>query len=145
MIRRATLKDTAALIQLENASFTTDIISSASLRRLLKVESAEILVFEDENHIIGSLILLFRKNSKTARIYSLAVLQQHRRSGIAAHLYHAAEKSATKRSLENIILEVHPDNHAALRFYEKNGFQTFGRYSHFYECGSDAIRMKKKL
>jgi ribosomal protein S18 acetylase RimI-like enzyme len=145
MIRRATIEDVSALIQLENDSFTTDIISNASLRRLLKVASAEILVAEFQHKIIGSVILLFRKNAATARVYSLAVDKQHRREGIAAQLCNAAEKNATKRSLENIILEVHPDNHAAIRFYEKHGYHIFGSYSHFYECGSDAIRMKKIL
>lgn len=145
MIRCAALPDLANLIQLEQTSFTTDVISTASLRRLLKVKSAEILVYENENQILGSLILLLRKNSKTARIYSLAVDTQHRQLGIAAKLCEAMEQSVLKRKLDTIILEVHPENLAAIRFYEKHGYNAFGKYYRFYECGSDAIRMKKQL
>lgn len=145
MIRQATPSDISQLVILENECFTTDKLSHSHYRHLVATPSADVLVVEDQNIIIASAVLLYRKNSNAARIYSLAVKTTHRQQGVAKNLYEAMEISAAKRYSDCIILEVHPENTPAIRFYHQQGYVEFGTYERFYECGSDAIRMRKEL
>lgn len=144
-IRKALLSDLKALITLENTIFTTDRMSPKSIRDALKKSSAEILIAELNNEIIGAAILFFRKNSKKARIYSIAVYPAHHGQGIALDLHNAIEKVATQRGCNQLILEVRIDNPRAIQFYKKLSYETYGNYPEFYEDGTDAKRMRKVL
>lgn len=42
-------------------------------------------------------------------------------------------------------LEVKTGNHAALQLYRKLGFEEVGRRCGYYEDGSDALRLVKRL
>jgi ribosomal protein S18 acetylase RimI-like enzyme len=42
-------------------------------------------------------------------------------------------------------LEVRVDNVAAIRLYERRGYEVVGVTDDFYEDGSDALRMRKRL
>jgi len=143
-IQHATLSDLDALIEIEN-HFTTDKISKTSFRTLLKKDSAIIYLAKIHQHLVGYILVLFRKNSQTARIYSLVVRPEHRKLGIALQLCKAAENIAIKHHCTSMILEVRPDNHAAIQFYLKHHYHELGKYRKFYEDGADAIRMKKAL
>jgi ribosomal protein S18 acetylase RimI-like enzyme len=144
-IRHATPQDIDGLVALEATCFTADRVSRQSFKHLLHSPSAEILIAEHENKIIGSAILFFRKNSNIMRIYSLAVHTEHRQQKIAANLHQAIEERAIQRGCTRIILEVRPDNHAAIAFYRKHEYDIFGKYNHYYEDGSDALRMETCL
>jgi len=145
VIRRATMRDINALVTLEKECFTSDIISRQSLKHLLSAKSAEILVAEQDQKIVGSAVIFFRKNSKKARLYSLAIHAEHRQKGIAANLRDTLEKNAACRGCTSILLEVRPDNATAISFYQKHGYQLFGKFSCFYEDGTDALRMEKQI
>jgi hypothetical protein len=67
--RKAERDDLAELVALEHSVFTTDRFSRRSLQRLLPAT----LVAEHEGQLIGSAIVLFRRRSTIARLYSLAV------------------------------------------------------------------------
>lgn len=143
--RKASLFDLSQLVTLENICFTSDKMSRRSYQNLLKKNSAEITVIEANNSIIASATVFYRKNSKTARIYSIAVDPKHRKSGIASSLCETIEKQAALRECQTIQLEVRPDNLPAIQFYKKNGYEIFDSYKQFYEDGSDAIRMRKSI
>lgn len=145
LIRPATLSDLDQLIDLENQCFVTDKMSQRNYRELLKKQSANIEVAIQDNDIIASAILLFRKNSRQARIYSIAVMEAFRGQGIAKQLCDILEKNARLRDCNEIILEVRPDNQAAIQFYQKNLYTVFGEYPQFYEDGANALRMRKEL
>jgi ribosomal protein S18 acetylase RimI-like enzyme len=55
------------------------------------------------------------------------------------------ESSVLRFHCHEIRLEVRKDNHRAIKFYEKNGYESFGEYKNFYEDGADALRMRKML
>ena len=145
IIRHASLADIDKIIALERACFTTDIMSRNSVRHFLTGKTAQMIVAEASTKIIGTILILFRKNSHTARMYSLAVHASYRKQGTAVELCAAAERTAIKHGCDTMILEVNSSNAGAIRFYEKNGYKIFGEYLSFYECGTDALRMKKKL
>lgn len=144
-IRKATLTDLDNLVALENQCFTTDKMSRRNFRDLLTKQSAVITIATKDNNLIGSAVVLFRKNSHQARMYSLAVSPVFRQLGIAHQLCTHIEKSALTRGCDTMILEVRVNNLPAIHFYQKNGYEKFAIYSKFYEDGTDALGMKKLL
>lgn len=143
--RRAQLTDLAGLITLENACFTQDKLSPRSIRRFLKTPHTDIFIAEMDRLIIGCAIMIFRKNSSTSRLYSFAIEKSFRQQGIAKTLYSKIEKGAALRGCKAVTLEVRIDNLSAIYFYQTLGYQTIGRYTGFYEDGTDALRMTKNL
>lgn len=133
------------LVEIENECFVTDQISRRSYRDLLKKHSAKILIAVHKEKMIGCVVVLFRRNSKIARCYSLAVSKAYQGNKVASALNQALEDASRKRGCDAVILEVNSSNASAIRFYEKNNYKAFGVYKNFYEDGSDAIRMKKEL
>ena len=137
--------DLDALHHLERRAFETDRMSRRSLRRLLVSAGAAVLVAECDGEVIGVAILLFRANSRIARLYSIAIAAPQTGRGIASALIAAAEHAARARDCRLLRLEVHEKNHAAIKLYLKAGFQEFGRHRHYYEDRGDALRFAKLL
>jgi len=67
-----------------------------------------------------------------ARIYSMVVAEAMRRRGVGKRMMEFIEKWCREQDVELILLEVYPDNVAALKFYEGSGFTRYG----FLERGS---------
>lgn len=144
-IRRATIGDLDALVALENASFSTERMSARQLRRHLESLSAELLVATRERRIVGAALVFFRRSSRVARLYSIAVAAGERGGGLGAALLAAAEQAARRRGSRSVRLEVRRDNAAAQRLYERHGYRRFGLHERYYEDGEDALRYEKPL
>lgn len=145
MIDNATIHDIGALVKLEDDCFQGDKLSTQHFRYLLTKANSHIWVYRHYHQIIAAAIILLRKNSAKARLYSFAVHPDYQGKGIAAALLTRVEQDSAKNNYHAIILEVREDNLAAIRFYQKHGYQAFGRYSSYYEDNRDAIRMQKRL
>lgn len=145
LIRHASINDLSGLVKLEQECFTTDLLSKHSFQHLISANSAAVLVATHERNIIGSLVIFFRKNSKIARLNSVAVHTNHRRQGIAEALCQQMEEIARQRDCTLLQLEVCVDNHAAIKFYNKSGYNTFAEHAQFYEDGTNAFRMRKNI
>ena len=133
------------LLSLEASCFLTDRINRRNMRHLLKSPSACCIGAYCENQLIGGLILLFRITSRSARIYSLAVLEQLRGKGVGQQLLKEAEKEALRRGCTRLRLEVRQENLPAIRLYERLGFQLNGIVPQYYEDGEDAAVMYKEI
>lgn len=144
-IRRAGAADLDALDWLEHASFASDRLSRRSLRTLIARPSASVLVAETGDGLVGSLLVLYRRNTRAARIYSLAVDSRARGAGIAARLMAAAEHDATNRGATVIRLEVSRDNRPAIMLYRKLGYRQIGQRESYYQDGEAALRFGKSL
>jgi [ribosomal protein S18]-alanine N-acetyltransferase len=144
-IRRSSPADLDALWDLENRVFETDRMSRRSLRWLLVSPSAATVVAQSDGEIAGVAVVLFRTNSRIARLYSLAVAPKHTGRGIASALVAAAEKAARTRKCGVLRLEVHERNHGAIKVYRKAGYLEFGRYLRYYEDRGHALRFQKEL
>ncbi|HWN49701.1 MAG TPA: N-acetyltransferase [Xanthobacteraceae bacterium] len=144
-IRRGKSADLDALWDLESRVFATDRMSRRSLRRLLASPSAAAVVARSDGAIAGVAVLLFRTNSRIARLYSLAVAPKHTGRGIASALLAAAEKTARSRKCQWLRLEVHEKNHGAIQVYRKAGYNEFGRHHHYYQDRGDALKFEKRL
>jgi [ribosomal protein S18]-alanine N-acetyltransferase len=150
-IRRGKPADLDALWELENRVFATDRMSRRGLRRLLASPSAVAVVAQSPNQaredaaIMGVAVVLFRANSRVARLYSLAVAPKYTGRGIATALLATAEKIARSRKCRSLRLEVHERNHGAIRVYRRAGYHEFGRYLRYYQDRGHALRFEKQL
>ena len=142
-IRRAVEGDLADLVALENQSFSGDRLSARQWARHLDSDSAMILVALGERHLIGALVLFFRRGNDIARLYSLAIAAESRGLGLGNSLLEAGERAARRRACRRMRLEVRADNAAARRVYERRGFRVIGERKAYYEDGEDAIRYEK--
>jgi ribosomal-protein-alanine acetyltransferase len=144
-IRRATPGDLAVLVELEQASFARERMSARQIGRHLDSLSAEVLVAVRDHQIVGAAILFYRRTSRVARLYSIAVAASERGRGIGEALLDAAEDHARRRGRPLLRLEVRLDNAVAQRLYERHGYHRFGTYRAYYEDGHDALRYEKAL
>ena len=144
-VRRATRDDLDAIVMLENAAFDADRVSRRQWRHHLESLSAGVLLAISERHVVGAMLLLFRRGSKVARLYSIAVAKGQRGRGIGARLLMAAERAARRRGANALHLEVRCDNAGAQRLYERLGYQRCGSRRAYYEDGADALRYCKSL
>lgn len=145
-----------AISALENRCFTTDAQSPRSLRYLLRRAHAVTLLATLQIQPVGYVMLLFRRNSRVARLYSIAVDQASREHGIARSLVAAAEQAARENGATEIRLEVRQSNEASQRLFTRSGYrvteQLPGYYSHHggHQDGNengyeDGLRMQKYL
>lgn len=144
-LRPATENDIDALVALENRSFSTDQLAARNFRRFLRCGNCVLPVAMAGAALAGYALVLFRANSTSARIYSIAVNADFRGRGIGEQLLAAAEQGARAKGRDRMRLEVRPDNAAAIAMYEKNGYRRFGTFPAFYEDGTDALRLEKLL
>lgn len=144
-IQLARIKDIKALRALEEDTFITDRLSTQQFKHFIRVKNAWVLTYKLHKTLIASAIVLFRKNSKIVRLYSIAVDNKHRHQGIGKALHHYIEAKLQQTQHTEIRLEVRKDNHEAIRFYNKHHYAIFGVYKKFYEDKTDALRMRKTL
>ena len=140
------MSDLDDLVALEQGAFDGDHLSRAQYRRHLDSDSAQILLASAGHHtFFGSLVLLFRKRTTIARVYSLATRPEARGQGVGAALLEAAVDAARRRHCRALRLEVRTDNAAAIKLYERLGYQRIGSCRHYYEDGTDAWRYERTL
>jgi len=144
-IRTARASDVDDLAAIEKAVFSSDRLSRRSFRQLIERETAKMLVAENEGRVAGYAVVLFRKGSGVARLYSIAVSPFFGRLGIGRQLLDAAEDAAFEHDRLLLRLEVREDNDRAIRIYEQAGYRKLGREPDYYEDGATALRYEKTL
>jgi ribosomal protein S18 acetylase RimI-like enzyme len=144
-IRPSHMRDLDALVALENAVFTTDILSRRSFRHFLTASKSSLIVAEESGKLAGYALVLYPARSKLARLYSIAVAPHIASRGIGPLLLAAAEAAAARRQRRAMRLEVHEHNTRAIGRYEKSGYRLFGQHRRYYDDGGDALRFEKPL
>lgn len=145
-IRPATAADIPALAELEQSSFPGDRISAASWRRLVRPGSHAVLVATySGGGIRGCAVILFRKGSRTARLYSIAVDGDARGGGLGSLLLAESEALARNRDCDRMVLEVRTDAEALVAWYGRHGYRRFDTRPGYYQDGADAIRMTRSI
>jgi ribosomal protein S18 acetylase RimI-like enzyme len=145
IVEPATLADLEQLVVLEQRLFETDKFSRKNLRYLIQRATVIVVKSEKERLIRGYAILLTRKNSRKARIYSLGVAESISRTGIGTQLVSTLEEIAAARNCTSLTLEVSDTNKTALLFYNKCGFKQYGFHYNYYKDGGHALLMRKEL
>lgn len=145
-VRRAELSDLDDLVALEEATFDSDRMSRAQYRRHLDSDTARVLVASaNRRRFLGTAVVLFRKGSSVARLYSIASKPEARGKGVGSALIEGAEAAARQHRCRALRLEVRTENHSAIRLYERLGYHRIGHHEHYYQDGSHAWRYEKTL
>lgn len=137
--------DIDALVRLEESFPAADRISRRSWRRFLTSPSARVLVAREGGRVAGAAVLLLRRGSDIARLYSIAVAGDAAGRGIGAALLERAAELAASAGASRLRLEVRASNARAVSLYSRAGFETIGEKSGYYGDGEAAIRMERKL
>jgi ribosomal protein S18 acetylase RimI-like enzyme len=145
MVRPATAADLPAIEAIENAVFDGDRLSRRSLRYFLASDTAMMLVLAVQDHVLGYSLIAFRRGSKRARLYSIALSPDEHGRGLGRFLLRSSENAAKAHGAAFMRLEVRTDNASAIALYEKNGYRFFGRIEDYYEDGAAALRFEKAL
>jgi len=145
VVRPAGTADLPALMRLETSAFSENRLSRRSLHHLLTRAHAFCLVAELRGTIVGYALVLLRRGTSLARLYSFAVNPERRGEGLGRTLLRAAEREAAGHHAQVMRLEVRPDNAAAIALYRAAGYRQFGRYMDYYEDHAAALRFEKRL
>lgn len=143
-LRPAQPTDLDALLALENATFTSDLLSRRRMRYWIGADNGIFVVAVNKSGTLAGYGLIFtRRDSPSARAYSLAIAKSARGQGLGARLFRELEKRCRKAGFTRLHLEVAQANTAAIALYEKLGYDKVRALPAFYEDGTDAWRMEK--
>ena len=79
-------------------------------------------------------------------VTNIAVLPEYRRKGVASALIEYCFALASEKKLSFVSLEVRKSNLAAIKLYEKFGFEIIGERKNFYECPTEnALVMTRRF
>jgi len=148
-LRPATTRDLEQLVKIENICFTSDLLSRRSFQRFLRPGTHDMLVAEIDNagktRLIGYVLALYRTGTSLARLYSIAILPEYQGQGIAQQLVLAIEQAGRERQCAYMRLEVNVNNEAAIKTYNKLRYQLIDEIEQYYDDGSNALRMEKRI
>lgn len=145
-LRAASEADIDGLLALEQQAFATDRISRRSWRALSTSASAMVLVAQAGDALVGSAVVLLRRGSGVARLYSLAVSAQQRQAGLGRALALRACELARERGCREMRLESRSDNRRAHALFRALGFVPWGaERPSYYADGASAVRFRLAL
>ncbi|WP_407529512.1 GNAT family N-acetyltransferase [Methylobacterium oryzisoli] len=143
--RPAQASDLDALIALEEAVFASDRAERRAIRHAIASPTISLLVALDGPVLIGAATLERRRNSRVARLSSIAVAPSRAGTGLGRLLLDAAEAEASRHGCACLRLEVREDNGAGIRLYERAGYKRFETVPDYYEDGTTAWRYEKAM
>ena len=141
--------DLLAIEQLEKDCFPTEAFNRRLIKNLLiNTKSFIIKATEPSGEIVGNIIGTTKRENciSVGRIFSLCVLDEYRKKGIATRLVQLMEEEFSLRGIKKIRLEVSTHNNIARMFYERQGYQaTTTIFRDYYHDGTAAMVMRKDL
>lgn len=149
-----TFKETFEEVNTEEdmQKYLDENLSIEKLKTELENPNSEFYFAENNDEILGYLKLNF-KDAQTEKleenhfeIERIYVLKTFLGQKIGQILFDKAIEIGREKNLEYVWLGVWEENHRAIRFYEKNGFEIFGK--HDFVLGKDVqtdLLMKLKL
>ena len=153
-LRPYTPDDFAALYAIEEVCFQPPFrFPRAYMRKLVRNPHAAVWIAEEQDIMAGFAIVAWtRHESHTsspattlAYIETIEVLPDFRSHGIGAQLLHQVEASALAAGAASLWLHVDTTNAAAIRLYQRHGFQPRGTEDDFYFPGRGALIYCKPL
>lgn len=145
LIRQTQLEDLDGIVALENRSFKFDLFTRKQYHYLIAKANATAFVLSIGKTIAGSAIILWRKGSTKAHLYTIAVDPKFQGRGLGRKLLDRCLREARNHGCDRFSLEVRADNKPAIALYKKSGYEIVGRVVKYYEDGCDALQMEKRL
>jgi ribosomal-protein-alanine N-acetyltransferase len=144
-IRPARAGDLDRLLEIEAEAFEGDRFERRTFRHAMRSPTMVLLVAEHDGEVAGYAAAEFRRNSRIARLTSIAVGARTARKGLGRRLLRALEAAVAAAGCDRLRLEVRGDNAAARTLYEGDGYAVLGRIPDYYEDGAAAARYEKRL
>ena len=142
LIQKATEKDLAGILAIQEGNFDPPWTRSM-LESSLEHPRAVLRVARKGDDLAGYSISTFAADE--CELLSIAVLNTHRRQGIASALNDDLRREALGRGATQIFLEVRPSNQGARSFYASMGYQEVATRKGYYQDGEDALILKLNL
>jgi len=140
IVRRMTLDDVSAVIELDKLSFTLPWPERSFRFELTDNPASRCWVVELDGKIVGMIVAWLLVDE--AHIATIATHPNHRRQGIARKLLMYALRYMSKEGAVNSFLEVRESNVAAQTMYRQFGYEPVGRRKRYYkDTDEDAILM----
>ncbi len=143
-IETATARMLNALYELEKHCFKEEAFSKQQISYLLSDCSDISLAARVNSGIVGFIIgrIDFVGNKPAGHIMTIDVALDYRRKGIAQRLMLETESIFKNKGAVECVLEVREDNIAALRLYQKLGYQKAGVLENYYG-NAHGLHLKK--
>ena len=139
----------AQLAQIESELFVHDAWSAAQINSLLAQPFNHIIYATDElnTRLVG--YCFYSHIFEDAEILKIGTCRDYQKQGIASQLLTAMVQMCQTIGAERMLLEVREDNHAALAFYQKHGFEQIAVRKNYYDnhdtTKTHALIMQRKL
>ncbi|MBB1274792.1 N-acetyltransferase [Psychromonas sp. SR45-3] len=143
--RKAKIEDIKRLLDIENLNFNYDQLTRKNFHYFIQQGHCDLIMQLRNNTISAYGLLLYRKGSRRARLYSLAVHPDFHGQGCGEKLMCELEQVAQHHQRHLIRLEVKVSNTNAIRLYQKIGYVQFTIKPAYYADGQDALCFEKKL
>lgn len=142
-MRDATTLDIPSLLSIENALFQDEAWSKEVFESefALLGTTRTYRVVEENKEIVAYFGLAIVDD--TADITTIAVRTDFQGRGIGRKLMQEILDIAASRNLRKIMLEVKPENLAAISLYQKFDFEVIGLRRNYYGPSKDALTMQK--
>ena len=149
-----TFKETFEEVNTEEnmQKYLNENLNEEKLKSELENQNSEFYFAENNGEILGYLKLNF-KDAQTEKVEEnhfeierIYVLKDFLGQKIGQILFNKAIEIGREKNLEYVWLGVWEENHRAIKFYEKNGFEIFGK--HDFVLGEDVqtdLLMKMKI
>lgn len=145
-IRTARLADIPQLLQVEKICFDYDQLSRRNFHWMIKHAHSIFLVIEYQTYIVGYGLVLIKKGTGLARLYSICTIKEFQGLGLASKLLSELEDwAAQNESCVYMRLEVKEKNKGAIKLYKKLGYLEFTRKENYYDDGSTALCFEKRI
>jgi ribosomal-protein-alanine N-acetyltransferase len=139
-IRKMTLEDIPAIVQLDQISFSLPWPERSFRFELTDNPASRCWVAEADGRVVGMVVAWLFVDE--AHIATIATHPEYRRQGIARKLLTFTLRSAMQEGAQRSFLEVRESNVAAQEMYHKFGYEQVGRRKRYYrDNDEDAILM----
>lgn len=142
-LRPAEIKDLPTLMGIEEECFLAPYNKEQFLYELKENSVSNVTVVELNGVIVG--FYDYWHTFDSATICQIAVSKAYRRLGLADLMLKDIIKDCFAKRVVNITLEVRTNNIAAIKLYEKNGFEKVLTKPQYYSNGDDAFYMVRKV
>jgi ribosomal-protein-alanine N-acetyltransferase len=139
-VRQATKNDLPLICVIEDGSFP-DPYPPDLMAKLQREHSDGFLVVENASgEIVGYCVA--SENRGRAHLISIAVHPEYLRKGAGTMLLETLLARLYEHRVDELRLEVNVENDAAVKFYERLGFNRVTVIKNYYSDGSSALKMR---
>ena len=145
-IESASIRLLDRLYEIEAQCFNQEAFTKRQIAYLLADYNAIGLVARVNGDIAGFIISQVEIENDTlyGHIITVNVAPTYRRKGIASKMLQETEAILKGKGITECHLEVREDNSAALKLYQKSGYQKIGRLEKYY-ANKHGLYLKKSL